>query len=1710
LIKRIFSIFMMITLLIGILPKVSYGATVGSVKYHSAEWDGKDWLIADICTSADGQTESASYVNEDGNLVVRSIDGINVRGMAKYPDSTKADGSPNDFDPDNVLQYLDEKEFDVHFRMKFTNQVTFMVRCLHTAVRLWFRDEGSVRYDDGKSNYHTAELQTDGKWHDYTVSVRGQNCGRIRPKHCLAHVRLYMDGKEILSFCTEQYYPAAYRSVMFYADYSYSFASMAEVAYCRIEDKHTSTQILSPYSGFAVPYGDNITVTADAGATGDEEKEVEFFVDGIKVANGVDTASSNATAVLSGLKPGTYSLIAVSEGVESADISLSVSQEINPTVDVGGDYNSGDSVTLRTYGIDNIDASKVEYYMDGNLVASSMAGGVFRSRFLAKSVGSHSVWAKIYASDGKIYESEISQLNVGAGLAENYDFGMEYRIDYTLGGGSGSVCIDDGFFNLNIIHRDGNVFYTDRDGTQKQYDGKLGDGKYRIVATSGNAEIYYNGQFAFSLLMPRSKGEKGVTHSGVENFTVSPGGVKKEIFSAKTDSEGMVSKILPEFGLYYSFEFEKTDLSNENILLNDGTFEVGLNFTSDGIYANHQPTNGSLTEKLKLSNSFTPGYYRVTVGHGMAQLFCDNVIIGTFRCPMKSGRPSVFVSSVRSGEYVCLKYADDIYYHYEDFEGNNEPGFSAEDYWYSESDALTNSDLPPFYHEVISTDNENYLSLSGEGDYLLNAISDNATFKWRGRFEGNEGKVWVIFRYSDTCDYGKIAYDLSSEKWSIINASKTMVTEYDTEDSDGDGNTTEELRSYYAPDEQTVSEVLFSIDDTWHDFELVTNFDAVTLLCDGKKILEASGVRDGYGRLGFGTSGATLFADDVDYAGCGKANAGLSFMTDAEFDFYENFNGQIVMAGNYGNTQYHISDDNGVTWKKITYDGSKSIGARSGNNIRLLSGKFLRAIMSGKYTYAHLYDQETNPDTETTPSNSKGSLIEPLGTFDTVPYSCMPARLMQVQSGPYKGRVFFCRGGSDETQGRTFMFYTDDYIDPNFTGKATWHEPNVQPSYDNMGINVQESQMVDMPDGSLRYYMRTDRGSMYYLVSEDGGETWDVTDYRIENLISPLCCYSIQRVGDSSTYYAYWEYDTVTSNHIWIGMPRNRRALAVSHDGMKTWQYVADIEEDGYGPNSSKSNCNHGMRVLNGAVYMSYYNSPNLHKMYRQDISKSKPLMRFTGIHYRIPGYISANDLTDEYCAVPFGTGEAFVYGNYQSSATNENGFIDAKTFAACIGASYEKRENSHVFTVASCEAEFFDNSCEYSLNGYTHTAKEILCENGYINPKAFVRVFGKHIHMTDNAVVVSNNPLSQVLISQLEGMVIGKDGKRAFLNAFTDDVNEASKTNSPKSIAKAFETYCEFLGENNISTTDEKTFSLMTETEYGSASGILKAYASAFENANKVSEDAKNAFSSSYGKFDGFTSFGGKANEEGNTVRLKWRTGVDEGLGYRLFADVTDNFVMSFDFLREDGIGDMNIIFGNGSYEGKISLGPWNVDLVGKGFSENSFDFEMNKWYTMTVNVSEIGYASFEISDCESGDVLLCENLFLNTGVMKGISFESDCREDCTVALKSIRLYDTAFFDVTHYSVKDGIASARAEVLTSSSSSKSGQIIMAVYEGDKLVGISSANGYGSTVSPFATKEFAIEPFAYDAKDESKPSVKFFWWTGVGKLVPLGQEIEGR
>lgn len=110
---------------------------------------------------------------------------------------------------------------------------------------------------------------------------------------------------------------------------------------------------------------------------------------------------------------------------------------------------------------------------------------------------------------------------------------------------------------------------------------------------------------------------------------------------------------------------------------------------------------------------------------------------------------------------------------------------------------------------------------------------------------------------------------------------------------------------------------------------------------------------------------------------------------------------------------------------------------------------------------------------------------------------------------------------------------------------------------------LQEPGLIELKDGTLFSWARTDQGCQYGMTSADGGKTWSApspTSFQSPN--SPL---SMKRIPSTGDLLAVWNDHSgrfpYPKEHALYG-GRTPLASAVSRDEGKTWEHFREIEND--------------------------------------------------------------------------------------------------------------------------------------------------------------------------------------------------------------------------------------------------------------------------------------------------------------------------------------------------------------------------------------------------------------------------------------------------------------------------------------------------------------------------------------------------------------------
>ena len=139
-------------------------------------------------------------------------------------------------------------------------------------------------------------------------------------------------------------------------------------------------------------------------------------------------------------------------------------------------------------------------------------------------------------------------------------------------------------------------------------------------------------------------------------------------------------------------------------------------------------------------------------------------------------------------------------------------------------------------------------------------------------------------------------------------------------------------------------------------------------------------------------------------------------------------------------------------------------------------------------------------------------------------------------------------------QGEILCYLSDD-------GGRTWRgSKTMQQAHgpDGNRITAQEPGVIELKDGRLLLWIRTNAGQQYQCFSSDGGDTWSALEPM--GLASPVSPASIERIPATGDLLVVW------NNHAQLPVRarkvRTPYTVAISRDEAKTWENIRNIEDD--------------------------------------------------------------------------------------------------------------------------------------------------------------------------------------------------------------------------------------------------------------------------------------------------------------------------------------------------------------------------------------------------------------------------------------------------------------------------------------------------------------------------------------------------------------------
>jgi sialidase-1 len=235
-----------------------------------------------------------------------------------------------------------------------------------------------------------------------------------------------------------------------------------------------------------------------------------------------------------------------------------------------------------------------------------------------------------------------------------------------------------------------------------------------------------------------------------------------------------------------------------------------------------------------------------------------------------------------------------------------------------------------------------------------------------------------------------------------------------------------------------------------------------------------------------------------------------------------------------------FSSDGGRTWsgRKVLQENIGTMNVMEPDLLRLKSGKILFAFCrkNSEADCAPLLRVST--DDAKTFSNPVPIPIDPAPSYTGMNND----RMIQLKSGRVVLPLWYTTDYRIDRHIRTRVYFTDD------EGR-TWKQSKTLVDIPDSKAGAQEPGVVELKDGRILMWIRTDKGKIYRSYSSDRGDTWSRPEPM--ELDSPLAPQSMKRLPKTGDLLL-----------VWNNSPKLRTPLtaAISKDDGKTWTGIKDLD----------------------------------------------------------------------------------------------------------------------------------------------------------------------------------------------------------------------------------------------------------------------------------------------------------------------------------------------------------------------------------------------------------------------------------------------------------------------------------------------------------------------------------------------------------------------
>jgi sialidase-1 len=264
---------------------------------------------------------------------------------------------------------------------------------------------------------------------------------------------------------------------------------------------------------------------------------------------------------------------------------------------------------------------------------------------------------------------------------------------------------------------------------------------------------------------------------------------------------------------------------------------------------------------------------------------------------------------------------------------------------------------------------------------------------------------------------------------------------------------------------------------------------------------------------------------------------------------YSHFSGASGSDFGNGYLASRSSPDNGKTWSS-----EDQLVVKQEGNMNVMSVSLLR-LQNGNIAlfYARKNSEEDCIPMMRISTDEAQTWSEPVACITDVPgyYVLNNNRVIQLKNGRLLMPVAMhkSQNGKWQNKGILYTYYTGDQ-------GASWTRSAVVPN--NTEIITQEPGLIELKNGTIMMFIRTDSGVQQLSYSKDKGESW--SHIEPSNIKSPLSPASIARIPTTGDLLMVWNNNDGSNPE--LKGKRTPYNVAISKNEGKTWDHIKTIEDD--------------------------------------------------------------------------------------------------------------------------------------------------------------------------------------------------------------------------------------------------------------------------------------------------------------------------------------------------------------------------------------------------------------------------------------------------------------------------------------------------------------------------------------------------------------------